>query len=97
MLIDRRYDKSFTGELPPIPHLSEVVRAWKSMSARKINQETGAEGQPVWQRGYVDRVIRGDADPEKFRAYILTNPLRYTLRKRSEGRRVGNPPPPKED
>ena len=59
--------------------LSEVVRAFKTFSARAINTLRGTPGVPVWQRGYFDHVIRDETDLENVRAYIETNPLRWHL------------------
>lgn len=60
---------------PPQP-ITEIVRALKSFSARKINVLRHTTGQPVWQRNYYERIIRNESELEKFRAYIRTNPQR---------------------
>ncbi len=57
--------------------LSEVIRGWKSFSALEINKLYATTGQPVWQRGFIDRIIRSDDELDKFRGYIQTNPLRF--------------------
>ena len=44
----------------PTKPLSEVVRAFKTFSSRSINLGRGAPGQPVWQRGYYEHVIRNE-------------------------------------
>jgi putative transposase len=62
-------------------NLPEMIRGLKSMSARKINQVLKRSGAPVWQRGYHDRIIRSDAELEKYRYYIETNPLRLQPRR----------------
>ncbi len=59
--------------------LSEIVRAFKSFSARRINALRGIPGVSVWQRGFYDHVIRGGDDLTRIRDYILTNPLRWSL------------------
>lgn len=43
--------------------LSEVVRALKSFSSRKVNNLNFLEADvPLWQRGYYDRIIRTEKD-----------------------------------
>lgn len=51
----------------------------RAMSAWK--QKTGYEyrktkGQPLWQNGYYDRVLRRDDDRIDVAAYLIANPLR---------------------
>ncbi|MCH7472190.1 hypothetical protein IIA79_04480 [bacterium] len=52
------------------------MRGFKTFTAVEINRSQGTTGQPAWQEGYQDRVIRSEAELEKFRYYIETNPLR---------------------
>ena len=56
-----------------------MVRAFKTFSARAINLRRGASGQPVWQRGYYEHVIRNETSLNRIRDYIATNPLRWHL------------------
>lgn len=49
---------------PIIRHaLPEIVRAFKSFSARRINTIRRTPGFPVWQRNYYEHIIR---NPEKY-------------------------------
>ncbi|HEY0778494.1 MAG TPA: transposase, partial [Gemmatirosa sp.] len=58
--------------------LSEIVRAFKSFSARAVNAHRGTPGVPVWQRNYYEHIVR-DADAlRRIRAYIGDNPRRWT-------------------
>jgi putative transposase len=57
--------------------LSEVVRAFKSFSARRINSLRKTPGIPVWQRNYYEHVIRDENDLQAKRDYILSNPLNW--------------------
>ena len=57
--------------------LSEILRAFKSFSARRINVARGTPGAPVWQRGFYEHVIRGESDLGRIRRYIEQNPLRW--------------------
>jgi putative transposase len=56
--------------------LSEIVRAFKSFSARRINEINHTPGTPVWQRGYYDHIIRDDNSLIRIREYIAHNPQR---------------------
>jgi putative transposase len=59
--------------------LSEIVRAFKTFSSRRINALRGSSGTPVWQRGFYEHVIRNNADLQRIRQYITDNPLRWAL------------------
>ena len=59
--------------------LSEIVRAFKSFSSRRINELRNTVGQPVWQRNYFERVIRNEDELRRARDYILNNPLKWAL------------------
>ena len=56
----------------------EIVRAFKTFSARKINTLRGSSGTSVWQRGFYDHVIRGERDLYRVRAYIMDNPRKWS-------------------
>jgi len=59
--------------------LSEIVRGFKTFSARRINAMHGTQGQPFWQRNYYERVIRNARELEATREYIANNPLHWEL------------------
>lgn len=59
----------------------EIVRAFKSFSAKHINQLRDNPGCPVWQRNYFERVMRNDTDLSKAREYIVNNPIKWELDK----------------
>ena len=61
------------------PRLSEIVRAFKSFSARRINVSRQSRGAPVWQRNYYERIIRNDDMYCAIRKYIMDNPARWEL------------------
>lgn len=66
---------------PEIPHpckrvLSEVIRGFKSMSAREINRGM-RDSRSLWQRGYYEHIIRDDADLARIREYIDNNPIAW--------------------
>lgn len=59
------------------PGLPEIIRGFKTFSARCINQKRGLKGVPVWQRNYYDHIIRNEQSLARIRQYIVENPLRW--------------------
>jgi REP element-mobilizing transposase RayT len=59
--------------------LAEIVRGFKSYSAKRINQVTKSGGKPVWQRNYYERVIRNERELNAVREYIRNNPMKWEL------------------
>lgn len=57
--------------------LSEVVRALKTFSARRINEKCDKVGNKVWQRNYYEHIIRSEASYLTISEYIQTNPQRW--------------------
>jgi len=57
--------------------LSEIVRAFKTFSARRINEFRKTSGALVWQRNYYDHVIRNDTDYNRIAEYVANNPQRW--------------------
>ena len=66
--------------------LPEIVRQFKTFSARRINRRRGTPGQPVWQRNYYEHIIRHEESLNRIRDYILTNPLRWNLDRENPNR-----------
>ena len=56
--------------LKPAPTLSEIVRAFKTFSARRI-------GHPIWQRNFYEHIIRNETALERIRQYIVDNPAQW--------------------
>ena len=54
--------------------LSEFIRAFKSFSARRINEMRNTPGVKLWHRSFYDHVIRNETDLATLRDYILNNP-----------------------
>ena|SRR3990172_5802371 len=64
----------------PKPHgLSEIVRGFKTFSARRINRICETAGVRFWQRSYYEHVIRNQKELNRIREYIIYNPLRWSL------------------
>ncbi|MBI3328275.1 MAG: transposase [Nitrospinae bacterium] len=59
--------------------LSEIVRAFKTFSSRRINESRGTSGTSIWQRNYYEHIIRDDESKDRIREYIATNPLRWEI------------------
>ncbi len=57
--------------------LSEIVRAVKAFSAKRINSLRKTPGQPVWQRNYYEHIIRDDHEWQQIRKYIDVNPQNW--------------------
>ena len=60
-----------------VPTLGKVVRAFKSISAIEANKALNRSGQPFWQRGYYEHIIRDDDDLNRIRRYIRDNALNW--------------------
>jgi len=61
--------------------VTEVIRAFKTFSSRRINLLRGTPGTRVWQRNYYEHVIRNENDLDEIREYIMNNPLKWELDK----------------
>lgn len=59
----------------------EIMRAFKSFSAKRINQMRDNPGCPVWQRNYYERVIRNEQELARAREYVFNNPGKWALDK----------------
>ena len=57
--------------------LPEIVRAFKTFSARRINAVQGTQGASFWQRNYYEHVIRSETALNRIRQYIMDNPARW--------------------
>ncbi len=57
--------------------LGEIVGAFKSLSAIGCNRLLGRSGQPFWQRGFHDHIVRNDGALERIRWYIAGNPAHW--------------------
>lgn len=61
----------------PAPELPEIIRQFKTFSARRINELRGTTGTPVWQRNYYDHIIRNSNELALVTDYILDNPRQW--------------------
>jgi putative transposase len=60
-----------------LPELSETIRAFKSFSARRINENRKTPGTPVWQRNYYEHIIRNDKELNDIRQYMDANVINW--------------------
>jgi len=58
-------------------NLSNIVGAFKTNAATRINNLRGVIGKPVWQKSFYDRVIRNDHELEYVYKYIQHNPVKW--------------------
>jgi putative transposase len=56
--------------------IPEIVRGFKTFSARSVNEIQGTRGA-LWQRGYYEHVIRNETALNRVRGYIANNPARW--------------------
>lgn len=75
----RNFDYTMVGAyFVTVPHpLSEIVRAFKTFSARRINAQRETPGTPAWQRNYYEHVIRDEVALSQIRNYIVHNPAKW--------------------
>lgn len=53
--------------------LTEILRSWKTFTAREINQREGRSGG-LWQRESFDHIVRSKEQLRRIREYIARNP-----------------------
>jgi REP element-mobilizing transposase RayT len=64
--------------VPAIRHgLPELIRAFKTFSARRINEARHTPGISIWQRNYYEHVTRNERSLNAIREYIVNNPQRW--------------------
>jgi putative transposase len=57
--------------------ISEIIRGFKTFSARQINRSLDRKGCPLWQRNYYEHIIRNEDELNNIRQYILNNPTNW--------------------
>ncbi|MFL5804760.1 MAG: transposase [Roseiflexaceae bacterium] len=63
-----------TGLRSPAQTVGAIVRGFKAAVVRRV-------GTPIWLRNYYEHIIRSDADLDRIRQYIATNPVRWEERR----------------
>jgi len=64
---------------PQRQSVGSIVGSFKSAATKRINEQRGTPGAPVWQRDYFEHIIRNDESLNRIREYILNNPLQWAL------------------
>lgn len=59
--------------------ISEIIRGFKTFSAKEINVLRNLTGNPVWQKRFYDRIIRSENELNNVRKYINENPIRWNM------------------
>jgi REP element-mobilizing transposase RayT len=68
--------------------LSEIIRAFKTFSARHVNELRITPGIPVWQRNYHEHIVRNENELNRIREYIVNNPLQWQFDRENPDRIV---------
>lgn len=68
-----------TGGSRPSPTLMDIIRVYKSLTSRLCKQKFGTE--KLFQRSYMEHIIRDKSDYEAKRKYIYENPIRWYYNK----------------
>lgn len=81
---------------PPQRVLGAAIAGFKAMCTVQINHRRGRPGAPVWQRGFIERVLRSGSDLELARRHIEENPARWAIgcRRAAGGTTPGCAPAP---
>jgi REP element-mobilizing transposase RayT len=59
--------------------LSEIIRAFKTFSSRRINESLKSGEKFQWQKSFYEHVIRNEKSLQQIREYIVQNPLAEEL------------------
>jgi len=59
------------------PALGQIIRAFKAVSTHKIR--TSLQPGFAWQIDFYDHIIRRNGELDRIRAYIVNNPMRWSL------------------
>ena len=63
-----------------------MIGAFKTVSAKRINESRGTPEGGVWQRDYFEHVIRDEEELRRIREYIAQNPLSWEIDEENPGR-----------
>ncbi|MEN6645399.1 MAG: transposase [Armatimonadia bacterium] len=68
----------------PAEQLSGVMHSFKSFTANEINKVLGRVG-PLWDEGYHEEALLGDAAVEAATAHVESNPVKARIVKTAQG------------
>ena len=64
---------------PTSNSIPTIIRSFKAITTKNINQIRNSPGLPVWQRNYYEHIIRNEYKMTRIREYIQNNPLKWEL------------------
>ena len=79
----KNHDFRRVGRLPvhakveKFENLSNIIGAFKTTAATRVNRLRNKIGIPVWQRSFHDRIIRDNRELEYIQKYIRNNPINW--------------------
>jgi len=83
MADDCRFSNKGDQEVAPTgprsKSIGSIMAGFKSAVTKRVNIVRQTSGLPLWQRNYWDHVVRDEADLNRIREYIHTNPSRWDL------------------
>ena len=57
--------------------LSNIIGAFKTTAATRINKLRDKIGTPVWQKSFYDRIVRNNRELARTQEYIRNNPIKW--------------------
>jgi REP element-mobilizing transposase RayT len=76
----RLFSDQVTPFRSPSHTVGAVVRGFKGVATKRINELRQTPGLPVWQRNFHDHIIRSGNELDRIREYIRKNAEEWTLR-----------------
>jgi REP element-mobilizing transposase RayT len=64
-------------KISQFPQSRPIIQNIKSVTSRKINKIKKSPGSHLWQRKYLEHIIRDEQDLNRIRKYIIENPLKW--------------------
>ena len=74
VLIEAEQGGSRAAPTRPLPR---IINAFKTVSAKRINQIRSSVGEPVWQRSYYEHIVRTERELDRIRNYIREYPAKW--------------------
>jgi len=74
-----RARRSESFGIPTVNSVPTIVRLFKARVTTQINTMRNSPGNPVWQRGYHEHIVRDEKELQEIREYIANNALKWRL------------------
>jgi len=65
----------------PSKTIGAIIRGFKSITTKQINQLRNTHNKSVWQRNYYEHIVRNESSLNKIRKYITNNPMKWEMDK----------------